>query len=347
MYKVILLNGIGEQGKWILRQTPEHKGISSCGKYQFYVNEIIPDPDFVVIRGKSAKQPITFHVAPENLVLTTSEPYSILSYPKNYCKQFGLVCSCQEQLTHPNVIYTPALLPWFTGATFNKGVGTSRIDYDDFKSNPTPAKTKLISVITSSKAFTKGHQDRLLFVEKLKAHYGDKLDVFGKGICSFNDKWDVLAPYKYHIAIENSRSKYYWTEKISDCYLSETFPIYYGCKNIADYFPEGGFATIDIYNIEKSIAIIDNLINSETHFDNSLPTLHECKNLVLEKYNIFNYIASCLDNLDPNLPKKDITISPAITMSDWHNIYINIIARNLFKLKQVFCKRGQGLNKNV
>ena len=56
MYKVILMNGGGEQGKWILRQTHNHKGISSCGKYQFYVNEIIPDPDFVIVRGKSIKK---------------------------------------------------------------------------------------------------------------------------------------------------------------------------------------------------------------------------------------------------------------------------------------------------
>ena len=90
MYKVILLNG-GNNGSWILRQTPGGKGISKCGKYQFFVNEIIPDPDFVVIRGKSLKNPTVFNVAPENVVLSTSEPYSVLAYPADYCKKFGMV----------------------------------------------------------------------------------------------------------------------------------------------------------------------------------------------------------------------------------------------------------------
>lgn len=342
MYKVIMITGTGEQGKDILRQTPGGKGIPSCGKYQFYVNEIIPDPDFVIIRGKTLKKATTFHVAPENIILTTSEPYSVLSYPKKYCKQFGMVCSCQEQLKHHNIKYTPAILSWFVGLKFKDGKVIPHMSYDDFKQQDTPAKEKLISVVTSNKAFTQGHQERINFVEKLKQHYGDKLDVFGRGFNSFEDKWDVLAPYKYHIAIENSQSKYYWTEKLSDCYLTETFPIYYGCKNTEDYFPTDSFATIDIYDFEKSIETIDKLITSEQHFDESISTLKECKELVLEKYNIFNYLSMCLDNLNPDLPKKDIVIQPAKTMSDWHNIYLNVIGRNSFKIKKFFASLFKG-----
>lgn len=333
MYKVILITGNGEQGKDILRQTPQSLGVSQCGKYQFYVNELIPDPDFVVIRGKSLKQKKTFHVAPENLILTTSEPYSVLSYPKSYCKQFGLVCSCQEQLKHHNIIYTPALLSWYVGLKFKDGKVIPQMGYDDFKNQKSVSKSKLISVITSNKAFTQGHQDRISFVEKLKAHYGDQLDVFGKGFCDFEDKWDVLAPYKYHIAIENSSSNYYWTEKLSDCYLAETYPIYHGCKNVHDYFPQNALCTIDIHDVEKSIKIIDSIISDNTHFENNLPLLRECKELVLEDYNIFNYIAMCLDKLNPTLPKTDVVVHPAKTMSDWHNIYLNVIGRNSFKIK--------------
>lgn len=333
MYKVILLNGNGEQGKDILRQTPGGKGIPSCGKYQFYVNDIIPDPDFVVIRGKSLKKTTTFHVAPENVILTTSEPYSVLSYPQEYCRQFGLVCSCQEQLKHHNILYTPALLSWYAGLEFKEGRVIPRLDYDGFKSQNNIPKTKLISVITSNKAFTQGHQDRISFVEKLKAYYGDQLDVFGKGFRDFGDKWEVLAPYKYHIAIENSCSNYYWTEKLSDCYLAETFPIYYGCKNIHDYFPQDSLCNIDIYDVEKSIAAIDRIITDDKHFEAHRPILQSCKELVLEDYNIFNYIAACLDKMNPNRPKTEVTIHPAKTMSDWHNIYLNVVARNAFRLK--------------
>jgi hypothetical protein len=344
MYKVILMNGEGESGKWILRQTAGSKGISNCGKYKFYVNEIIPDPDFVIVRGKSVKNEITFNVAPENLILTTSEPLSVLAYPSDYCRQFGLVCSCQEGLKHRNVIYTPAILQWFVGASFdNKGRGTSLIDYDTFKAMPTPKKTKLISVIGSNKAFTQGHLDRIRFVERLKEYYGDKMDVFGRGYNGFNDKWDVLSPYKYHIVIENSSTKYYWTEKLSDCFMAETYPIYYGCTNAADYFPKEAFTSIDINNFDECVKTIDALIASDA-YEEAKPLLKDCKELVLEDYNMFNYLASILDKMDASLPRKSITIKPANSMHSWHNVCNYIIKRNVFKMKRslatMFKKRG-------
>ena len=338
MYKVILMSGEGESDKWILRQTPASSGISSCGKYQFYVNEIIPDPDFVIIRGKSIKEPTTFNVAPENLILTTSEPLSVLAYPSDYCRQFGLVCSCQEKLRHENVIYTPAMIPWFVGASFDsKGRGKSLIDYDTFKNMPTPDKPKLISVIGSNKAFTQGHLDRIRFVERLKEYYGDKIDVFGRGYNGFEDKWSVIAPYKYHIVIENSSTKYYWTEKLSDCFMGETYPIYYGCTNADDYFSKDSFTAIDINNFDECVRIIDRLI-ADNVYDKSKSLLKECKQLVLEDYNMFNYLASVMDNMDASLPRKSITVKPAKSMHSWHNVYNYTVKRNIFKIKRALAK---------
>ena len=333
MYKVILLNGTGEQGKWILRQTEGGTGVSSCGKYKFYVNEFIDDPDFVVVRGKSFKQPLTFNVAPENLVLTTSEPLSVLDYPSDYRRQFGLVCSCQERMKHPNVLYLPPVLPWYIGARFDKrGSGISQMDYDDFKSMDFPEKTKLISVIGSNKAFTKGHIDRIRFIDRLKDVYGDKVDVFGRGYNDFDDKWEVLSQYKYHIVIENSCSKYYWTEKLSDCYMAGTYPIYHGCTNIADYFPEGSYTHVDINDFENTCKVIDSLIGSDK-YEKSQPMLLECKEKVLGEYNMFNIISRALDTLDPSLPRKKITVEPAHSMHSMRNAYNYIIDRNICKLR--------------
>ena len=332
MYKVILFNG-RNNGKWILRQTHESKGISQCGKYKFYVNEIIPDPDFVIVRGKALKTETVFHVAPENVILATCEPLSVLAYPKDYRNQFGLVCSCQETLTHKNVIFTPAILPWFAGVKFaSNGTPSPIFDYDTLKSTPSPNKTKLISVISSNKAFTSGHLKRIRFVERLKEYYGDKIDVFGRGYNDFVDKLDVIQPYKYHIVIENTSEKYYWTEKLADCYIGESFPIYYGCTNISDYFPKESYKAIDINDFEGSVKIIDELIASDC-YENTKSLLGTCKDLVLDDYNMFNYLARCLDNLNPDLPKKNISIKPANSMHDWHNVYHYLIERNIFKIK--------------
>lgn len=336
MYKVVLINGSGEKGRWIARQTKGAQGISSCGKYRFYINEEISDPDFVIVRGKSTKKPLKFNVAPENVILTTSEPYSVLAYPRDYCKQFGLVCSCQENLKHKNVKFTPAIIFWFAGVRFNaKGVPTPVKSYDEFKAEPLPEKKKLISVVSSNKAFTKGHVDRIRFVERLKQYYGDKIDVFGRGYNGFDDKYDVVAPYKYHIAIENSRAKYYWTEKLSDTYLCGSYPIYYGCTNVGDYFPEGAYSTIDIHDFEGAVKVIDELIANDA-YEKSKPLLEKSKELVLEDYNLFNYLASIMDGMDPTLPRREVTIKHANSMHDLHNVYNYVVKRNLFKIGRFF-----------
>lgn len=321
-------------GEIMLRQTIGGKGISADGKYRFYINEEIENPDFWVVQGKGLRQNESCYVAPENTILLTTEPRSVLVYPHPYIRQFGTVCSCQEQTKHPNLILGPAILPWFIGFTEDaEGKCTCNLDYDQLKAASAPKKTKLISVITSNKAFTQGHLDRIRFVEKLKAHYGDQLDVFGRGYRDFDDKWDVLAPYKYHIVIENSSQRYYWTEKISDCFLAETFPFYYGCSNLSDYFPASSFQPIQLDNFEQTVTLIDKLI-AEDIYTQRKSVLAECKQLVLGPYNQFEYAASLCDRLNPDAPKQKVEIQPCRSMQDWHNFYNYSINRNLFKWKQ-------------
>lgn len=334
MYKVKLVPYRKNLGEIMFRQTKNGKGISSNGRYQFFIDEEIESPDFWVIQGKGVRKPQTYHVAPENTLLLSTEPKTVLVYPKRYIKQFGKVCTNQLQTRHKNMVFGPAILPWYIGYTEDKDEKcTFTLSYDSLVDMPTPKKTKLISVITSNKAFTQGHLDRIEFVEKLKARYGDKVDVFGRGFRNFDDKWDVLAPYKYHISIENLSQKYYWTEKISDCYLAETFPIYYGCPNLSDYFPEDSFQPIDILNFDAAVAIIDKLLEEDIYTQRT-EILHQCKIKALNEYNMFDYIGSILDTMDPSLPKKDVTINPCRSADDWHNLYNHTISRSLFKWKQ-------------
>ncbi len=334
MYKVKFTPYRESLGKIMLRQTKDGKGISSDGRYQFYIDEDIEEPDFWVVQGKGIRGSESCKVAPENTILLTTEPKSVLVYPKDYIKQFGTILSCQEQTKHKNLILGPAILPWFVGFKRSKDNEiTYSLTYDYLMNNKTPEKTKLISVITSNKAFTKGHLERIEFVEKLKTYYGDQIDVFGQGFNSFDDKWNVLAPYKYHIAIENSSENFYWTEKISDCFLAETFPIYYGCKNLSDYFDKDSFQSIDIQNFDASVGVIDKIIKEDT-FENRRNQLKDSKNKVLTEYNMFDYVAHLCDQMNPDLPKKMVTINKCNSSKDWQNLYNYVIGHSLFKWKQ-------------
>jgi hypothetical protein len=340
MYKVKFTPYRQSLGKIMHRQTKDGKLISSDGRYQFYINEPIDEPDFWVVQGKGVRKSESCKVAPENTLLLTTEPKSVLVYPQQYIKQFGVICSCQENTKHKNLILGPPILPWFVGFKQSKqNEVTYSLTYDDLMNRETPAKTKLISVITSNKAFTQGHLDRIEFVEKLKNYYGDQLDVFGKGFRDFDDKWDVLAPYKYHISLENSSQNYYWTEKISDCFLAETFPIYYGCTNLSAYFNKDSFQPINIHDFDSAIKIIDTIIAEDT-YEKKHAYVKESKMKVLKEYNMFDYVAALCDRMNPELPKKIVTINKCQSSYDWRNLYNYVIKHSLFKwkyrIKQIF-----------
>ena len=139
---------------------------------------------------------------------------------------------------------------------------------------------------------TQGHIDRIRLVKRLKQHYGDQLDVFGRAIHDFNDKWETLAPYKYHLVIENGQHSYYWTEKLSDCYLTGTFPFYMGCTNIDQFFAKEAYIPLSMeMPVEQIIATIDRAIQEDT-YEKALPALADARRLVLDKYNMFDYIAA-------------------------------------------------------
>ena len=328
------------------RQTKDKSLISLDNRYKFLLDDNVEEADFWIVQGKGVRRPTTCYVAPQNTIMLTTEPRSVLVYPQKYLQQFGMVCTCQEQTRHPNIHFGPAILPWFVGfQEYDNGTCDYSLDYDMLhKPSTSKDKTKLISVITSNKAFTRGHLNRIKFVEKLKEHYGDQIDIFGRGFHDFQDKWDVLRPYKYHIAIENSSQRYYWTEKISDCYLAETFPFYYGCTNLSDYFPKTSFIPIDIQQPEMAIATIDAAIAAK-RYEQSVDILADCKLKVLDEYNMFEYAARLCDTLDTNAPKQIVTINPCRSGSNLENLINYNIKRNYYKMltKMHFWKNGNVL----
>ena len=117
-------------------------------------------------------------------------------------------------------------------------------------------KTKLVSFITSNKNLCSGHKLRLDckdYIQKQNLN----VDIFGRGINPIKAKVDGLKDYYYSIAMENDKLPYYFTEKIIDCFLTGTIPIYYGCNNIDKFFNPKGILTFN--TTEELVNIINNL----------------------------------------------------------------------------------------
>ena len=59
------------------------------------------------------------------------------------------------------------------------------------------------------------------------------------------DKWPLFAPWQFNIAVESARENDYFTEKLVDCFLSKTVPVYWGCPNIGEYFDTAGMILVE------------------------------------------------------------------------------------------------------
>lgn len=304
MLKKIKLS-INSPREGLLRQTPNEDGI--WGNYQFFVNEEIKECDYWVVYSKGERNEMKTIVSSNNVILLTGEPESVYHYAPSFIKKFAVILTSRRDIKHPNVIHIHPAQPWWVGRRIrNDGNIEFVMNFKDLKKT-IRNKSKLISVISSSKGFTAGHKSRINFVKKLKEHFGDQIDIYGNGIRGFEDKWDILSQYKYHIVIENSSFEDYWTEKLSDCFLAECFPFYYGCKNIHNYFEEGSYLSIDINDPTLAIQKIEKGI-SENLYETKLRYIQKAKKLTLEKYNIFPMLIAEIEKLEKYQGKKELII---------------------------------------
>ena len=126
--------------------------------------------------------------------------------------------------------------------------GTTWIHDYEFKE-----KKFQISHLTGHKNTTEGHNLRQ------KIHYKQELIKTPKdfyiskygGVENFannkilGDNKNQLFDSQFHICIENSREDNYFTEKIIDCFVTKTIPIYWGCPNIDNWFDLNGIIVVN------------------------------------------------------------------------------------------------------
>jgi hypothetical protein len=289
------------QWNW-LRQSPHSKGIwNNC---QFIFDKEIKECDYFIVYENIKKQE-SILCPQQNTILITGEPPSTQQYHPKFISQFSTIITCHTKLEHKNVILSHQSLPWMIGYKNTQTKFTK--SYDELTKIKNYNKTKLISIICSNKVITKSHKQRLIFVDKLKTYFGDKIDFYGRNTNPIEDKWDVIEPYKYHIALENCSIDNYWTEKIADSFLGQSYPIYYGCKNIEKYFPTNSLTTIDIFEPEQACKIIEQTIK-ENKYEKSITELQQAKYLVLNTHNIFPRMAKICQKAE--LEKSKMTFYP-------------------------------------
>ncbi len=264
------------------------------------------------------------------LIFVSGEPSDSRYYGRKFLNQFDVVVATHPYIKHKNYIYSQTSINWHFGYSHE----LKRFAYDmaSLKAMPLPQKSKIASVITSSKKMMPGHLKRLKLIEKLKSKFGDKIDFFGKGINPIDDKKDALIPYYFHICLENSVEKHYWSEKIADAFLGFCVPIYSGAPNIEEYFPHNSYIPIDIDNIDSVAETLTPIFSEpEKYYFEKLNDLENARKLVLEKYNFFPFLINIIETKSPMCDRmNDVVLLPNSEFLDAKLGILKLRLRRLF-----------------
>lgn len=152
-----------------------------------------------------------------------------------------------------------------------------------------------VSNITGHKNITDGHRLRQ------KIHYKQNNIIIPKdfyiskygGVENVNnnnilgEEKEPLFDSQFHICIENSRQNNYFSEKLIDCVIKKSIPIYYGCPNISDFF------NVDGMYIAKSFDDIIDVCNSLTEND-----YNNKKQFIEQNFTIAQKYVTIVDRLE-------------------------------------------------
>jgi hypothetical protein len=186
----------------------------------------------------------------------------------------------------------PAIYNWHLG-----------ISFDEVVSLDVSNKTGDISCIASTKQDLPGHTKRFEFVQQIEQSEFT-IDVFGRGRARQlpHGKLDGLLPYRYSIAIENTVHDHYFTEKIMDCWLAGTVPIYFGAQDLEKYFPRDSFIRLNELDYEDFAKRVKAGEFSREEFERRKIAVSMAKEVVIEKFSMHALISSVLARGQRNEP---------------------------------------------
>lgn len=262
---------------------------SNWGKAEEYGLKLVTDNsfDYQVIINKSINPDYNLRDKSIGVVM---EP----SWSSNY--DFNLNSYCFKTLTSnkkmkgDGVIHCPNFM--FYEDSQDPSVSCNKFKYD-FNFN----KPKKLSIIVSNwNCLDTSHN--YYWREKLVKDILNSdldIDIYGKNwnISDsrykgwIKDKVQGLKDYEYSVAIENSCEDYYLSEKLFDCFLNNTVPIYYGCKRAGEFYDSRSFIEFDIKK-NNTISTLKTLTKSNNNIYKDY--ILKSKALYFTKYNLLNYI---------------------------------------------------------
>jgi hypothetical protein len=152
-----------------------------------------------------------------------------------------------------------------------------------------PEKEFGVSIVISNKLMAPGHylrkelwerQNEILINKRFFRSFYGSFNGFENTPILGQDKYPLFNT-THSIIIENTKSDYYFTEKITDCLITKTIPIYWGANKISNYFDN----IIQIQSVDEIINACNSLNPGD--YSNSFDIIENnfSKAIEFEKYN--------------------------------------------------------------
>ena len=156
--------------------------------------------------------------------------------------------------------------------------GTTWIPASIYNTIDVQKKQCKISCLTGSKELTPAHSFRKhlysnqnsfssLPITWFRSSKGSILPNIGNNPIIGDSKAPLFLDYQYSIVIENCRENNYFTEKLMDCLITKTIPIYYGCPNISNWFDTRGWIILESTSIQEFRMKCTRLPNYAAHIN--------------------------------------------------------------------------------
>lgn len=148
-------------------------------------------------------------------------------------------------------------------------------------------KTKGISILSSDKEMCDMHKLRIEVSRYCKkTGIADAYGTFDGGHYCLVD--DTLREYRYSIIIENDISDYFYTEKITNCFASQTIPIYMGASQIDQFFNMDGIINIEKDDLDHLDVFLEQC--TEKYYEEHLPAILDNYERVSRYKNIYDWL---------------------------------------------------------
>jgi len=287
-----------------MRQTP-----GGCGLWESirFTTEPVDECDYLFMFNNRRLAPVDARCPRDHVWCMIQEPYlpALFDWMIEGHEAFARVFTHHVPSADPKYVLSYPILPWAVGRS-----------YDELVNAGVPDKTRGVSWVSSNLALLPGHRKRNALREFLMRENPDSVDIFGRGVRYIEDKWDALAPYRYSLAIENSYSKDYWTEKVADCFLSWTLPLYDGCLNLEDYFEPQSFIRIDASDHAATLRRIEELDRSG-EWERRMPAIAESRRRVLHEYQLFPALARAIRTYGTASREREAVRIPGYRFTRW------------------------------